>query len=115
MERDGEMSYVSYNFQPHLSLRPDPGHIFFCFCLHVNIHALTSNHYARHQLLFQTSPHDHGVRVNCLCPSGVYTDMVASLINAAFEGKYNPPRERADNLPKTQGEAHEAAREEHMK
>ena len=41
--------------------------------------------------------------------------MVASLINAAFEGKYKPPRERADNLPKTQGEAHEAAREEHMK
>ncbi|CAB4019686.1 15-hydroxyprostaglandin dehydrogenase [NAD(+)]-like [Paramuricea clavata] len=66
-------------------------------------------HYSR--CIAQSSSQDHGVRVNCVCPVAVYTDMVARLLNNTWDGTFKPPQELADYLPKT----HEAAREMYSK
>ncbi|CAB4023974.1 Hypothetical predicted protein, partial [Paramuricea clavata] len=58
-----------------------------------------------------SSPRDHGVRVNCICPAGVYTDMVSSFLNSTWEGRYKPPQELVDHMPKTD----EAARKKYLK
>ncbi|CAB3984033.1 15-hydroxyprostaglandin dehydrogenase [NAD(+)]-like [Paramuricea clavata] len=55
----------------------------------------------------QTSPRDHGVRVNCICPHAVYTNMTTSLLNDTWEGRLKPAQEIADYMPKNDDEARE--------
>ena len=51
---------------------------------------------------------NHGVRVNCLCPGIVFTDLLKGWLDALWEGKVsNAPKEALANAPKTYEEARE--------
>ena len=52
---------------------------------------------------------NHGVRVNCLCPEVVYTDIAKAWLDAAWAGAQglDAPKEAMANVPKTDEEARE--------
>ena len=60
---------------------------------------------------FQTSNSGHGVRVNCICPGAVYTDMTKLCLEVVWENKVKPTQDVLDKLPKT----YEEAREKYLK
>ena len=54
---------------------------------------------------------NHGVRVNCLCPDFVLTNLLTDWLQMVWEGNVKVPEEYRGKIPKT----YEEARERYMK
>ncbi|XP_028411098.1 short-chain dehydrogenase reductase 2a-like [Dendronephthya gigantea] len=51
-----------------------------------------------------TAPNDYGVRVNCIAPAAVETNMLNSFINSLRSGKLKAPDDYMQQIPKTDEE-----------